>query len=114
LRRHFNFLRPRDENLARAWNEGDPSAVEEVRGLLARIGADEDTIDALALVLALADVERTDRLAALFEGRRNGSLREFDRRRSAQRKGGELDDVEYEVIPTKAITSRRKLTKDAA
>jgi hypothetical protein len=67
-------------------------------------------------VLALADVERTDRLAALFEGRRNGSLREFDRRRSegTQRKGGELDDVEYEVIPTKAITSKRKLTKDAA
>jgi hypothetical protein len=97
-----------------AWAEGVPSAIEEVDAILAGIGADEQTIQAWALAFGLEQFERIDRLARISEGGRNATLREFDRRRAARCKARELDDVEYKVIRTKAITSKRKPTKDAA
>jgi len=55
------------------------------------------TIDALiAPYLQLESIERVDRLTTIAETRRNASLREIDRRRSAL--GGKLPRIEEPVL----------------
>jgi hypothetical protein len=82
--------------LARAWATGDPAAIENVEQLLATAGMTIETVRAQTIAKEIETVERFNRLIASAEGRRNGLLREIDRRRSlfAQRLRREVQEIE--------------------
>jgi hypothetical protein len=91
------------KELAHAYFQGEPDAVESIPKLLA---AESLTIDSL-VVKALAegwdDIERSERLTTVAEGRRNACLREIDRRRAdlaeaLRRSVAEVEGREFDLI----------------
>jgi hypothetical protein len=67
--------------LAQEWASGDPQAMERVEQELAKVGMTINSVRAQAIGREIETVERFNRLIASAEGRRNGLLREIDRRR---------------------------------
>ena len=102
------------KELAHAYFQGEPDAVELIPKLLAEEGL---TIESL-LVQALADdldyIERIERLITVAESRRNASLREIDRRRAVlgealRRSVREVEGREFEVIEMVPAEGKRAL-----
>jgi len=102
------------EELAHAYFQGEPDAVELIPKLLVEEGL---TIESL-LVQALADdwdyIERIERLITVAESRRNASLREIDRRRAVlgealRRSVREVEGREFEVIERMPAERKRAL-----
>jgi hypothetical protein len=109
------------QELAQKWAAKDPSAVEEVKRLLAAHGQSMDTVEVRALVLALDSIERIDRSIMNMEMRRNAALREIDRRRdhkafakNLQSAMREVKEAELMQSQPKAITSSDMGDKEAA
>jgi hypothetical protein len=109
------------QELAQKWAAKDPSAAEEVKGLLAAHGQSMDTVEVRALVLALDSIERIDRSIMNMEMRRNAVLREIDRRRdhkafakNLQSAMREVKEAELMQSQPKTITSSDMGDKEAA
>ncbi|AWN41152.1 HNH endonuclease [Methylobacterium durans] len=94
------FQMKRDE-LVRGWSSGKREAVRQVAALLAKHGLTDEAISAQALSGKLDDLDRIERMIANADGRRNGVLREIDRRRSAL--GARLRAASDQVIEGEAI-----------
>jgi hypothetical protein len=118
LRQVLAPLAEADENsewmnaLIKAWVGQKPSAIKRVNKLLASRKLTFDRVIARALTgkFEFAAVERIDRCITIVEGRRNGILREIDRRRAVfaqalRNKVQEVEDAEFETIEPKAIVS---------
>jgi len=75
--------RHKAEELTLGYVRRKSSAVKSVDKLLAHAGMTIDALIAKQLEEQLESLERVDRLTTIAEGRRNASLREIDRRRSA-------------------------------
>jgi hypothetical protein len=70
------------EELAQQYMQHKPAATKLVDKLLAGANLSIDALIVRELPLALNNIERIDRLITIAEGRRNGMLREIDRRRA--------------------------------
>jgi len=99
---------PDAEALAQKWAAKDPSAVDEVKELLAAHGQTMDTVEVRALVLALDSIERIDRSIMNMEMRRNAVLREIDRRRDHKAFAKNLQSAMCEVKEAELIQSQPK------
>ena len=89
----------------------DSGAVALIDDPLAKAGTTIDALIASHLEMQLEYVERIDRLATIAEARRNASLREIDRRRSAlgeklRRTVQEIEERELTLI--EATTGKGK------
>jgi hypothetical protein len=99
------------KELAQDYVRHESDAVTLIHELLTDAGVTMDDFMADALAEKLDDIERIDHLTAIAENRRNASLREIDRRRTAlgqtlRRSIQEIEDGEFKVIePT---SSKRK------
>ena len=105
--------------LAKKWAAGDPAAISQVNKRLMAANFTTDTVTVRALVEALDNIERIDRLGTIAEGRRNAVLREIDRRRTtfAQMLHGAVHDIENAEIKTiehKSIATKGAATKKNA
>ncbi len=82
--------------LVQQWASGDPEAADRVEELLTKGGMTLSRVMAQTMAHEIETVERFNRLIANAEGRRNGLLREIDRRRSlfAQRLRHEVQKIE--------------------
>src|SRR5262249_6159684 len=67
---------------ARRWANRVEDAVKSVESTLARAGMNGDHVAASTFALRIADFERSDRMIAATETRRNAALRELDRYRA--------------------------------
>ena len=101
------------KELAQAYLQGEPDAVELIPKLLAKEGL---TIESL-LVQALAKdwdyIERIERLITVSENRRNASLREIDRHRAVlaealRRSLREAEDREADVIEMRPAEVKKR------
>ena len=96
------------EELVQEYARREPGAVTLVHEFLAGAGRSMDCFMADALVWALDDIERIDRLITTAERRRDASLREIERRRAflgetLRRSVQDIEDGEFEVVePTPA------------
>jgi hypothetical protein len=100
----------RAEELVEEYRRRESGAVALIDGLLEKAGM---TIEALiASYLQLESIERVDRLTTIAETRRNASLREIDRRRSAL--GGKLRRSIQEIEEPVLIETTTGKGKDAA
>jgi len=86
------------------WARKEPAALEEVAGILAAAGLDDETISAKTLSIKLDTFDRIDRMIMQTELRRNAALREIDRRRGAaaarlRNAIQDVTDVEIEEVP---------------
>jgi hypothetical protein len=90
------------KQLAQDYARRKPGAIKLVDTLLASAGVSIDAVMVRTLPDALDKIERIDRLMTIAESRRNGMLREIDRRRAALGEGlrRHMQDVEgeFEVI----------------
>ncbi|GEP07718.1 HNH endonuclease [Methylobacterium oxalidis] len=87
--------------LVHGWSSGEPEAVREVAALLAKHGLTDEAISAQALSSKLDDLDRIERMIANADGRRNGVLREIERRRSAL--GSRLRAASDQIIDGEAV-----------
>jgi hypothetical protein len=93
------------KELVQEYVRREPGAVTLVHELLTAAGVSMDAFIADALAKKLDYIERIDRLATIAESRRNGALREIDRRRAVlgetlRRSVQEIEDGEFKVIET--------------
>lgn len=90
------------EELAQGYVQHKPDATKLVDNLLAGANSSIDALMAGELPDALDNIERIDRLITIAEARRNGMLREIDRRRAvlgeALRRKVQEVEAEFEVI----------------
>jgi len=90
------------EKLAQEYVRRKPGAIKLIDKVLARAGSSIDTLMAKALAEDLDSIERIDRLITIAENRRNGMLREIDRRRAvlgeALRRQVQEVEGEFEVV----------------
>ena len=89
--------------LAARWYRREPTAVDEVEGILRAAGLSMDVVTAKALGMSLDVVERIDRLVTNAEARRNAVLREVARHRAAfaeglRRSSGAVRDAEFTEV----------------
>ena len=95
------------KGLAEAWAKRERDATKEVDKLMKQAGLTKDAIYAETLAANLDDFERIDELVARTEARRNGVLREIDRRRDVVERrlrdmASEIEDAEFREISGKA------------
>ena len=92
----------KEEELMQEYVRREPDAVTLVGKLLAEHNTSMDALVVQAVVEKFVDIERIDRQTTIAEGRRNASLREIDRRRTAfgnaRRTVHDLEQSDYEVI----------------
>jgi hypothetical protein len=93
------------KELVQEYVRREPDAVTPVHELLTAAGMSMDAFIAGALAKKLDYIERIDRLTTIAESRRNGALREIDRRRAVlgetlRRSVQEIEDGEFKVIET--------------
>jgi hypothetical protein len=93
------------KELVQEYVRREPDAVTLVHELLTAAGMSMDAFIADALAKKLDYIERIDRLTTIAESRRNGALREIDRRRAVlgetlRRSVQEIEDGEFKVIET--------------
>ena len=93
------------KELVQEYVRREPGAVTLVHELLTAAGVSMDAFIADALSKKLDYIERIDRLTTIAESRRNGALREIDRRRAVlgetlRRSVQEIEDGEFKVIET--------------
>jgi len=91
----------RRSSLVHAWSSGKPVAVREVAALLAKHGLTDEAILAQALSSKLEDLDRIEHMIARADSRRNGVLREIERRRSAL--SARLRAASDQVIDAEAV-----------
>jgi hypothetical protein len=101
------------EELTKGYVRREPRAVKIVAGLLEKCGVRIDELMGQALAEELEYIERIDRLTTIAEGRRNGSLREIDRRRSVlgeklRRTMQEVEQDEVKLIETTEPTGKTR------
>jgi hypothetical protein len=102
-------LAEQQEELMQEYMQRTPAAITRINKLLAAGGETIDSLAADALAEKFDYIERIDRLTTIAENRRNGALREIDRRRAIlgenlRKSVQEIEDGEFEVIePTPAI-----------
>jgi hypothetical protein len=95
----------RAEELVKEYVRRDSGAVALIDDLLAKAGTTIDALIVSHLERQLEYVERIDRLTTIAEARRNASLREIDRRRSAlgeklRRSVQEIEERKLTMIET--------------
>jgi hypothetical protein len=95
----------RAEELVNDYGRRESGAVALIDDLLAKAGMTIDALIAPHLKAQLEWIERVDRLTTIAETRRNASLREIDRRRSAlgekmRRNVQEIEQSELTLIET--------------
>ena len=90
------------EELIQDYVQRKPTAIKLVDKLLAGANSSIDALMVGELPGALDNIERIDRLITIAEGRRNGMLREIDRRRAvlgeALRRKVQEVEAEFEVV----------------
>lgn len=95
--------------LTKQWPTGDAEARAKVDAVLAKAGLGMDAVMAQTLSEHIDIVERIERLMIAAEARRDGMLRELERRRASLAQGvrralREAEDAEFTVIaPTEAV-----------
>jgi hypothetical protein len=99
----LNRAKPRKaEELIQDYVRRKPTAIKLVDKLLAGANSSIDALMVGELPGALDNIERIDRLITIAEGRRNGMLREIDRRRAvlgeALRRKVQEVEAEFEVV----------------
>jgi len=84
------------DELSFHWATRDPHSVKTIEGLLSSAGFSMDEVIAETIAIKIGDIERLDRLIMNAEARRNGALREIDRRRAnkGQALRRAIDDVQ--------------------
>jgi hypothetical protein len=95
------------EELVQDYLRREPDAVTLIDELLTDAGVSMDTFLTKVLCDKIDDIERIDRLSAIAETRRNGALREIDRRRAVlgealRRSVHEIEDDDFadgELVP---------------
>jgi hypothetical protein len=97
----------RAKELVEEYVRRESGAVALIDDLLAKAGMTIDALIVPHLKLQLEYIERFDRLTTVAEGRRNASLREIDRRRSAlgeklRQSVQEIEERELTLIETTA------------
>jgi hypothetical protein len=102
----------RAEELVKEYVRRESGAVALIDDLLAKAGMTIDALIASHLDEQLQWLERVDRLTTIAETRRNASLREIDRRRSAL--GGKLRRSIQEIEEPVLIETTAGKGKDAA
>jgi hypothetical protein len=105
--------------LARKWAAGSPAAVDQVKKLMSSANVTMETVMARAFMDKLDDIERIDRFITIAEGRRNAVLREIDRRRSTfahslRETVQNVEEADFKIIESKAVSSKPKPNKNAA
>lgn len=85
------------------WMSGGPEIETEIMPPLREAGYDRQSVEARALAKHVDTFERFDKLIAQAEARRNGVLREVDRRRDALARRAreaiaEIEDAEFEDV----------------
>jgi hypothetical protein len=93
--------------LVQGYRRGEPEAVRLVDQLRTRAGVSMETFMPSAFREIIDNIERIDRLTAIAETRRNGALREIDRRRAVlgealRRSVHEIEDDDFadgELVP---------------
>jgi hypothetical protein len=93
------------EELTAGYVRREPRTVEIIAEVLEKCGVGIDELMSQGLAEELDYIERVDRLTTIAEGRRNGSLREIDRRRSLlseklRRTIQEVEEGEIKLIET--------------
>ncbi len=98
------------EELIQDYVQRKPTAIKLVDKLLAGANSSIDALMVGELPGALDNIERIDRLITIAEGRRNGMLREIDRRRAvlgeALRRQVQEVEGEFEVIEKTAARGK--------
>lgn len=79
----LQLIRSRDPEAARMLDQAKNKFDQQVGLALRELGLTEDQVQAQALLLCLADVERVEAMLDRTERRRNMLFREFDRRKEA-------------------------------
>jgi hypothetical protein len=102
----------RTEELVNEYVRHESGAVALIDDLLAKAGMTIDALIVPHLEKQLEYIERVDRLTTIAETRRNASLREIDRRRSAL--GGKLRRSIQEIEEPVLIETTTGKGKDAA
>jgi hypothetical protein len=92
----------RAEELVKEYGRRESGAVALIDDLLAKGGMTADALIVPHLKPQLEWIERVDRLTTIAETRRNASLREIDRRRSAlgEKLRRSMQEIEHTVIET--------------
>ena len=85
LRVVLETLCPESEanDLSAAWSVRDKEAIEKIEELLEAGNLSMEAVKAQTLAEIIDDIERIERMIAICEARRNVTLREIERRRSA-------------------------------
>ena len=103
-------LCPYDEadELSSNWANRVPQATEQIEKVLSNANLSMDEVIAETIAIKISDIERLDRLIMNAEARRNGTLREIDRRRANQgqalrRAIDDVEDAEYVEIKPRQI-----------
>jgi hypothetical protein len=90
------------KELAQDYARHKSGAIKLINKLLARCGSNIDALMVTAMAKNLDDIERIDRLITIAENRRNGMLREIDRRRAvlgeALRRQVQEVEGEFQVV----------------
>lgn len=73
----------RTKAIMRDWIQGDPGALNLVNDILSDLGLTMDDVNARAMALAIADIERIDSLSLRKERSRNAVLHQIECRRTA-------------------------------
>lgn len=71
------------DSLVEKWLSGDANTSELVDKLLSSVNASMDLVRIESFMLSLPELEKIDRIVSSTDSRRNGILREIDRRRDA-------------------------------
>jgi hypothetical protein len=105
--------------LVKKWAAGDAAAVSKVEELMASAKLTMDMIIDRAFVNAIETIERIEHLITIAEHRRNANLREIERHRASfaevLRKGiPDVEDVEFQPVEPKAISSNDRARKNVA
>jgi hypothetical protein len=94
--------------LALKWAQQKPAAVKQVDRLLASSGVTMDMVIMWDLPNYLQEILRIDNMLAVVEARRNGALRELDRRRAVLAQGlrkaaEQIKAAEYQILDAQPV-----------
>lgn len=97
----YSFTRPSEAkhkatHTVAGWMQGQPESISEFKWLLQARGLTPEDVMAAAFRVALPEIERIDRMAAAADTRRDGLLREIERKRAAL--GQQLRAASEEVL----------------
>jgi hypothetical protein len=100
------------ERLLKNWCVRDPQAIKSVNTYLASTGLTMDAAMAETLSVKLDDIERIERLIMAAEARRNATLREMERHRSAlaaksERAVRNIEDAQFRVVEPRRVESAK-------